>query len=254
MQGPSRLRMDRLLELTAQAEQSHFWFRGFRWFVRPEIARAVAGLARPRLLDCGCGTGANVRLLTEYGHAYGFDVTWRGLQFARAAKEAVVRASLDAAPFPDASFDVVTSFDVLQCVPDHIEQAGVVEFARLLRPGGHLIVNVAALEILSGGHSALSHEYRRYTPSQLRLLIEGAGFRIERLTFVHAMLFPLILGVRLMQRITSGNHVEPGEYEIATPPAPVNALLTGLVRAEASALRLVDMPFGSSLLCHAIKA
>ena len=44
---PHRL-MDRLLELTHLAEQSHFWFRGFRWFIRPEIARAVAGRTQPR--------------------------------------------------------------------------------------------------------------------------------------------------------------------------------------------------------------
>ena len=71
--------MDRLLELTYRAEQSHFWFRGFRAYVRPEIARAVNGLARPRLLDCGCGTGSNMKMLEEFGEVFGFDLTWNGL-------------------------------------------------------------------------------------------------------------------------------------------------------------------------------
>jgi len=244
--------MDRLLELTARAERSHFWFRGFRWFVRPELTRAVAGRRAPQLLDCGCGTGGNLDLLGEFGHAYGFDFSWTGLEFARQSGQAVARASLASIPFRDASFDVVTSFDVLQCVPADIEQGGIREMARVLKPGGHLIVNVAALEILSGGHAVLSVEYRRYTPAQLRTLLESAGLIVERLTFVHATLFPLMLPVRLVQRWYGGGAA--GEFDITVPPWPVNALLTGVVRAEAAALRVVDMPIGSSLLCHARKA
>src|SRR5215213_9109365 len=75
--------MDRLLELTYRAEQSHFWFRGFRSYVRPELARAVQGRSAPRLLDCGCGTGSNLAMLEEFGDAFGFDLTWNGLAFAR---------------------------------------------------------------------------------------------------------------------------------------------------------------------------
>ena len=245
--------MDRLLELTARAERSHFWFRGFRWFVRPELARAVAGVTEPRLLDCGCGTGANIGLLREFGRAYGFDYNWTGLEFARQRGVAVARASLASIPFRDAAFDVVTSFDVLQCVPDEIEQAGMREFLRVLKPGGHLILNVAALEMLRGAHAVLSVEYRRYTPGSLRALVEGAGLVIERLTFAHATLFPLILPVRVMQRWRGGGAMAPAEFDITVPPRPVNALLTAVVRAEAAALRVVDMPIGSSILCHARK-
>ncbi len=243
--------MDRLLELTARAERSHFWFRGFRWFVRPELARAVVGLGDPWLLDCGCGTGANMSMLAEFGRAYGFDFNWTGLEYARQSEKAVARASLASIPFGNASFDVVTSFDVLQCVPADIERAGMAEFYRVLKPGGHLILNVAALDILSGGHAVLSVEYRRYTPTRLRSLIEGAGLIVDRLTFVHATLFPLMLSVRLIQRWRGGN--APGEFDITVPPRPVNALLTGVVRAEAAALRVVDMPIGGSILCHARK-
>ncbi len=243
--------MDRLLELTARAERSHFWFRGFRWFVRPELARAVAGVADPRLLDCGCGTGSNLALLREFGRACGFDFNRTGLQLARQAGQAVARASVAAIPFADASFDVVTSFDVLQCVPAEVERAGVAEFHRVLKPGGRLIVNVAALEVLSGGHAVLSVEYRRYTTAALRDLLAGAGLIVERLTFVHATLFPLMLPVRVVQRWRGGG--APGEFDITVPPAPVNALLTGLLGLEAAALRVVDMPIGSSLMCHARK-
>jgi hypothetical protein len=56
-----------------------------------------------------------------------------------------------------------------------------------------------------------------------------------------------------MQRWQSGETLPPGEFDIRVPAAPVNAVLTGIVRLEAAALRLVDMPIGSSLMCHARK-
>lgn len=248
--------MNRLLELTHRAEQSHFWFRGFRWFVQPEVARAVAGLRAPVIVDCGCGTGANLGWLGRFGNVYGFDLTWNGLVFGRQmGRTRLARASIGAIPFRDGCADVATSFDVFQCLPDPVEHDAIREMWRILKPGGHLLLNVAALEVLRGRHSALSEEVRRYTPARLRSLVEGAGFEIERLTFVHAALFPMMLPVRVLQRWRSGGaDVPAGEFEITVPPAPINAALTALVRAEAAALRVVDLPIGGSLLCRARKA
>ncbi len=246
--------MDRLLELTHLAEQSHFWFRGFRWFVQPEVIRAVNGYAAPTILDCGCGTGSNVAWLREYGQTFGFDLTWNGLELGRKmGRRAIARASIAAIPFPDESVDIATSFDVFQCLPDEVELAAIREMSRVLRPGGHLILNVAALDVLRGSHAVLSEEVRRYTPARLRQIVEAGGFILERLTFVHAALFPVMLPVRLLQRWQGGATQPAGEFDIRVPAAPVNTLLTGLLRLESIALRLVDMPIGSSLMCHARK-
>jgi hypothetical protein len=93
------------------------------------------------------------------------------------------------------------------------------------------------------------------TPKSLRSLVESAGLRIERLTFDHFSLLPLMLPVRLWHRLTAKDGVvEAGEGEITVPMAPVNALLTALVSVEALALRAVDMPIGSSLMCLARKS
>jgi len=246
--------MDRLLQLTYQAEQSHFWFRGFRQYVRPLLERAVAGVPTPLLIDCGCGTGSNLAMLRQYGAAVGFDVTWRGVAFARAHGHQVSRASIAAIPFPDATFHVATSFDVLQCLPDDVQRVALAEMTRVLKPGGWMVLNVAALDILHGRHSVLSHEYRRYSRPGLRAIVEGAGLRIERLTFVHCSLMPVILPVRLWHRVAAGaGDVPAGEKEITIPMAPVNAALSALVSLEALALRVVDMPVGSSLMCLAQK-
>jgi SAM-dependent methyltransferase len=246
--------VDRLLALTYRAEQSHFWFRGFRQYMRPALTRATAGVTSPRILDCGCGTGSNLEMLAPYGRAVGFDLTRIGTEFAKSHGLRVAQASISEIPFRSGCFDLVTSFDVFQVLPDRVEQSAIREMARVLKPGGWILLHVAALQILHGRHSVLSEEQRRYTPSRLRALVAGAGFQIERLTFDHLSLLPIMLPVRVWHRLTAKNGVvAAGESEITIPIAPVNAALTALVSLEALALRAVNMPIGSSLMCLARK-
>jgi ubiquinone/menaquinone biosynthesis C-methylase UbiE len=246
---------DRLLDATRRVEQRHFWFRGLRSFVDPLIANAVTGHAAPRILDCGCGTGANLTMLGRYGCSYGFDVSSSGLTYARDyGLRRLAKASITHIPFGDGSFELVTAFDVLYSLSEEQEAAAVAEMFRVLRPGGTAIVNVAALNILRGNHSVFGAEVRRSTRRRLRAVLTRAGFRIERLTYTNASLFPLMLAVRTAQRLVGLATPEEAGTDIAMPPAALNGLLTGIVRLEARALRVMDMPIGSSLLCAARKA
>ena len=237
--------MDRLLEATARAERDHFWFRGFRKFVEPLVARAAGG-RQLDILDCGCGTGRNLAMLRRYGRVYGIDLNAFGLQYARQqGARTVARASAGELPFPTGRFDLVASFDVLYSLPDEVERAAIAEMFRVLRPGGTLIVNVAALEALRGNHSVLSAELRRYSRAGLRRQLEAAGFTVTHATYTNLSILPMVAAVRLTQRVSG--HVE-SQDEIAVPAAPLNAVLTGLLTMEAAALRVVNMPVGSSLL------
>lgn len=247
-------RVEHLLRATARAEARHFWFHGFRAFVTPLLQRATANRPTARLLDCGCGTGANLALLERFGRAYGFDLSDTGLRLARdAGRVRLARASVTAAPFPTGSFDVVTSFDVLYSLERDDERAAVEEMFRLLRPGGFAVVNVAAMEILRGDHSVLSREIRRYHRDGLRQLLSTAGFAVVRLTYTNAALFLPLVCARALQRVRGLRRESEAQQEIAVPPAPLNALLAGVLWLEGLWVRAFDAPFGSSLLCLARK-
>ncbi len=246
--------MDLLLEATRRAEREHFWFKGFRAFVAPVVARAAAARPPTRLLDCGCGTGVNLPMLARHGTSYGFDLTWTGLKFARDhGTQRLAQASVLHVPFRDAAFDIVTCFDVLQCLPPALGRQAIAEFHRILAPGGHLVMNVAALEALRGDHAVLAEEAHRYERGELHGLVEGAGFHVHRLTFTNATLFPVMFGLRLWQRLRGLRPAEEAQAEIGVPAAPVNHALTALLALEAAVVRRVDMPVGSSLLLLAQK-
>src|SRR5262245_56943777 len=206
--------MDDLLDLTSRVEATHFWFRGFRRFVAPAIAEIADGRRDLCLLDCGCGTGHNLAtLLRPYGRAFGFDLTPAGLAHARAAGLRVARADMAAIPFQSGRFDLVTSFDVLQYVRDDARVMN--EIARVIKPGGGLVVTAAALDLLRGGHAQTWPEVRRYTTARMRSIFEGAGLKIRYLTYLFATLFPAMLAVRLARRAGGGRR--PGPYKGGAP-------------------------------------
>jgi SAM-dependent methyltransferase len=246
--------VDDLLRATARAEERHFWFRGFRWFVRPLIHRALNGQSHARILDCGCGTGANLALFERSGTSYGFDRSAVGLYIGRQLdRRRLVRASVAAAPFASEAFDLVTSFDVLYSLEEPDEHAAVAEMFRLTRPGGHVLINVAAMEILRGDHSVLSHEVRRYNRRSLGRLVTNAGFTIERLTYTNTALFLPLAALRTLHRRRGLAREAEAQGEIAVPAAPVNAVMSAVLFLESLWLRRFDSPFGSSLLCLARK-
>jgi SAM-dependent methyltransferase len=243
--------MDDLLELTSRAEATHFWFHGFRAFVAPVLADLAAGRHDLRLIDCGCGTGFNLALLRPYGEVYGFDLTAGGLMRARAMGRPLVRADVTRVPFASNTFDVATSFDVLQSIGD--ASAAMREMARIVRPGGVVVLSVAALEMLRGDHSEAWKEVHRYTRRTARRLVEEADLRVERMSFLFASLVPMMFAVRLVQRLTRPFREHRADTDISVPAAPLNAALTSVVRAEAALARRVSMPIGSSLLVVARK-
>jgi ubiquinone/menaquinone biosynthesis C-methylase UbiE len=244
--------MGDLLDLTARAEATHFWFHGFRAYIAPAIQEIVAGRRDLRIIDCGCGTGFNMKtLLMPHGRTFGFDLVPEGIRRARAAGRPLVRADIQHIPFTSGSFDLATSFDVIQSVPD--DRAALREMARLLKPGGHVVLNVTAMDLLRGDHSDVWGELRRYTSEQAARLVEGAGLEVVKISYLFGSLLPLMLGVRTFQRVLRAFRAPRGDADLTVPSAPVNGILTILVGTEAALARRVRIPFGSSLMVVARK-
>jgi ubiquinone/menaquinone biosynthesis C-methylase UbiE len=140
---------------------------------------------------------------------------------------------------------------VVQSVPD--DRTAMRELARVLAPGGHLVLNVTALDFMRGDHSDVWGELRRYTPGRAVRLLDHAGLEPTRISFLFGSLLPLMLAVRMAQRVQRLWRAPRGDEDLAVPPAPINALLTAIVRGEAALARHVPIPFGSSLMIVARK-
>jgi SAM-dependent methyltransferase len=162
----------------------------------------------------------------------------------------LVLARAEQLPVAAGSADVVTALDLLEHIAD--DGAATAEFARVLRPGGLLVVTVPAIPALWSEHDEALDHLRRYRAARLRRVLTGAGLRIERLSpLITALLLP-IGGLRLVQRLLPRRKGSP-QTAFILPPAPINRLLTMMLWLESRWLLRFDLPIGVSLMAVARK-
>ena len=241
-----------MLEATAAAEDTHFWFLHLRRTAESMLRAALAGITPRLIVDCGAGTGRNLDWLSSFGPVVGVERSPVGLAYGLSRGRRMLRGSVTHLPFGDGAAGVATSFDVLYCLDDIEERQAVREMYRVLANDGVAVVNAAAFDMLKGSHSALTHEQRRYTRSRLTETLESAGFTVERVTYTNMMTFPLALAVRLSERL-SGRAATPSDADLRVPAAPVNTALNAVLGVEHGLLKAVDLPVGSSVMAVARK-
>jgi SAM-dependent methyltransferase len=235
-------------------EPGHWWCRGMRLITERLLTRH---LGRPRdlqILDAGCGAGGNLSALAVFGSVQGLDYAIRVLRYANQAHRGrLAQASVEQLPYRSDSFDLVTSFDVLYCREVGSDQRALAELARVIRPGGHLLIRLPALPILRGPHDAVVHGVRRYTASELRRKVTGAGLVPVRLTYLNSVLMPLIFLIRQAQNVWMRFGAVP-HSDVKATARPINALLCNLLRLESFWIGTGhDFRVGVSVLCLAAK-
>jgi SAM-dependent methyltransferase len=238
--------MEHTYPILFRVEQSHWWHIGRRKIIASFVADICRHVTdrRPRILDVGCGTGANLLMLSEYGDAEGVDVSEDALAFCHErGLEQVKLGAAEALPYDDGTFDLVTALDVVEHLDDDL--AGLREMRRVLRPGGRVLLFVPTFMFLWGLQDDVSHHRRRYRMPELQRVLEQAGFEVERTTYANITFFMPILAMRKLMRLT-GIKAET-ENNINVPA--LNGVLGSILGAESAILKYVNIPFGVSGLC-----
>lgn len=245
-----------MLELRA-LEDDHWWFRARRAAIRAHVDRGLAGGGRRALLDVGSGTGANLAWLCarlppeDAGRCLGLEADPLALELAagRELGARFVRADVARLPLAAASADFALCCDVLE----HVEDDGqaCAELARVLAPGGVLVVTVPAGPGLWSVHDeALGHR-RRYRPGELEARLDAAGFSVESSHGFNLAPWPLVWAVRRWRRALAQGRPRPPTTDFHRLPRPVNALLAGALGSEATLLRALGLRRGVSLVVRA---
>jgi ubiquinone/menaquinone biosynthesis C-methylase UbiE len=241
-------------DIMRSVEDHYWWYRALRQHVAASIKPASPNFS---LLDAGCGTGGMLAALRDKfpdAELTGIDASDQGVDLTagRQLGARLAAASVNDLPFPADSFDFVVSLDVWSHVS--VDDAlAAHETQRVLRPGGRMILNLAAFEFLKGAHDKAVDAVRRYNRLQVRTLLEGAGFEIERLTYWNATLLPPIALVRWLSRMRLDRAPAEARSDFRPLPASVNTMLRGVAALELSASRHLSLPFGTSVFAIARK-
>jgi SAM-dependent methyltransferase len=231
-----------------RAEENHWWYAGMRAISFAILGNALPRQARPLILDAGCGTGVNLVHMGAHGRTVGIDLSDEALRFSRTRGVTTVRGDLRQLPFAGGSFDMVTSFDVLyhRWVTD--DAAAVRELARVLKPGGVLLLRLPALEALRRTHDDAVHTRHRYTRREVRALLAQAGLTLVRDTYCNSLLLPFVV-LRSTLDSVFGNEGS----DLAALPAPVDWVFRRTLAFEAVLLRHLSLPIGASVVSLARK-
>jgi ubiquinone/menaquinone biosynthesis C-methylase UbiE len=203
-----------------------------------------------RVLDAGCGTGGLIRSLSRqepHWSITGLDFSPIACSLARESTSVeTVQGSITDLPFPQASFDIVTCADVLSQVPDG--STALREFARVLRPGGVVVINVAAYRWMWSYHDETCETHHRYRKSELLRMVRACGLRPHQASYANMFIFPLIIARRKLfpPRAATG--------DVRQYPILVNIFCRSMAHLEHAWLRHGGiLPTGSSVFLAARK-
>ena len=239
-------------DIMRAVEDEYWWYQALRQHVADSIEPLTPAFS---VLDAGCGTGGTLATLRrKFPRAVltGIEPGDHALRLtaARGIHAELVRAGVHELPFAQDSFDFVLSLDVWS--QGGIDDAlAAHETHRVLRPGGRLILNLAAFEFLKGAHDCATNVDRRYTRRQVRALLEGANFEIERLTYWNAAFTAPIALIRWISRRRLHREAPRSDFRPLSPF--VNAALQRVAALELTASRHLSLPFGTSLFAVARK-
>ncbi|HNB36696.1 MAG TPA: class I SAM-dependent methyltransferase [Anaerolineales bacterium] len=237
-------------EIMFHAEEQHWWYLGMAAITKALVDSRIHPSQRLKILDAGCGTGAAMTTyLAEYGNVTGVDLYKEAVSLSRKRHASnLARASILHLPLAPASFDLVTSFDVLyeRGVADELQ--ALREFFRVLVPGGHVLIRLPAYDWLRGRHDERVHTRRRFTKKLLGSLLEQSGFRVEHLSYANMVLFPLALLKRLGERF-----LPPSGEESDLAVSRVNEIFRRILSWEAPFVSSLGLPYGLSVFAIARK-
>ena len=229
-----------------QVEDRHWWYLGMESITRAVLDRWVH-FPEPRILDAGCGTGAAMTTyLADYGMVTGVDLYSQALEFCRKRNAPrLARASVLDLPFAPASFDLVTSFDVLYERAVSNEVTALTEFFRVLTPRGYVLLRLPAYDWLRGQHDKRVHTNRRYTKKLVRELLEQSGFFVEHVSYANTLLFPLAVIKRLSERIFPP---KDEQSDLAVNAGFFNSVFKNILASEAPFVANTGLPYGLSVI------
>ncbi len=241
------------------ARQDHYWWHRARRRMSIALLHHYDVAPGAHWLDLGCGAGGNLSVAQAFGPdlVIGIDLSPLAIGLARTktARVSLVQADISfSLPLSNSSCDVATIFNVLYHEWISSEIAVLAEVARVLRPGGLVLLTEPAFPVLTRKMDDAAMTRKRYRRSELIDLCRRAKLEVLLASYFTSFGFPLLLGlkaIRLIRALWSRAQLGPEPDMLPLSPI-VNETLHALAMIEATLIaRSIPMPFGTTLLCLA---
>ncbi len=225
-----------LFDLNSEMETSHWWFVARRAITRAVLESVVPPGKAHKIVDFGCGTGANIAALADDYECVGIDSSAAALEHARRRfphvtyLEGIAPDDLGEAR---QGTDAYLVMDVLEHVED--DRGLLTELVDSLEPGGYLLVTVPADMRLWTEHDMSHGHFRRYDADSLRELWSRLPVAEVMVSYFNSRLYPIVRVLRALSKKRGRAGGEEGS-DLRLPSKPVNAVLRWVLAGEAKRL------------------
>ncbi len=236
-----------------EVEDNHWWYVGNHEIFVQLLQKHNILQDDIEVLDAGCGTGKWLEILKSLNRISetGIDYQEIALDYAKTRGNLNLKiGDINKPLFPEASFNLITSFDVI-CNTNVNDPLALQHFHNWLKKDGYVLTTVPAYQFLLSKHDAMVHQNKRYRKKQVRKLMEENGFEIVSLSYCVCLLFPMALIKRTLDKLFSSKDTDHNEVKM--PGKLMNSLFLSVMRFEKFLFRFTTMSFGLSVLVLARK-
>lgn len=178
-----------IYELDSAIESKHWWFIVRRNLLKFYIKKFNLH-SHAKIIDIGCATGSNLRLLKDMGfkNYLGLDNNILSKKFIESKNLGeVIIGDICNNNFDDKTFDLIIATDVLEHIND--DNFALKEMRRILKDNGKIIITVPCFQSLWSIHDELVMHKRRYLKAELNAKILNNNFEIVESYYFNFLLF-----------------------------------------------------------------
>ncbi len=240
--------LDREYEIMYHLETSHWWFVAKKRYIKTILDSHLKEKGR-NILDVGCGTGGMMELFNNYGRVFGMDSHGAACGYSHQRNNfPLVKGDANKLPFKKGTFHLIALLDVLYHQYILNDEEVLKQIHELLTPNGLLLITDSAFEFLKSTHDRAVMARHRYTLKELKAKIIASHFSIQRSTYLYFIIFPVVVLSRLLGKLALF-FFKPTLHSDLRPTNPyLNRFLVTLLGWEGDLLKIINFPYGSSLL------
>ncbi len=233
----------------AHCEEQLWWYKCLHQITEREIQTHYNKQAT--ILDAGCGTGGMLSHLqrTGYTNLKGFDLSADGVEYTKEKTGLPIHrvSILECSSFYKGEiFDIIICNDILVLLDDNDAQIALENLIDLLKPGGLLLMNLAAGKLFRGTHDVACELKRRYNKPLLKKMVAKTSATISKSIYWPFLMSPAIFALRSGQRLQlllSKNRDFKSDVKLPSPF--LNKLFLNITRFDIKIP--IAKPWGSSL-------
>ncbi len=233
-----------------ELERSHWWFLARNEIILSQVEEIYRSKGqRLKIINVGVATGASSEMLAQFGEVTSIEYEQDCVDFTKSKIDIDIQLGtiLDL-QFPDETFDLVCSFDVIEHVEN--DQLAASELMRICKKGGFVFITVPAFMSIWSQHDVINHHVKRYVISEIHALFSN----VLKTHYVSYFNFPLsipIFIVRFFDRFIPGSikrNETNSDFDVVTNDWLNKLFYKIFITEKAFIKRKFHFPFGVSIM------